>query len=348
MKQLRVALVPGDGIGPEALAAVQEVLEATLPRFGDAHVLYSEYAAGEDAYATSGDALPDSTLDGIRENGIALIGAINASRNYPSIIGLLRKKLDLYADVRPVKSFSGLGISGKEVDVLCIRENTQGFLADRNLFKGNGEFMPDPDTVLSLRVLTRSGCARIAEFAFGTARRLGRHKVTIVHKSNALPMGCGFFRAVAESVAAKYPEIECDAGYVDDVANGLVTNPEQYDVLLSTNLFGDIVSDVAAGVAGNYVPAANVGEQTIVYFPIHHEGRNAIVGKNIFDPTSHILCAAMMLKDAGLQPAGSAIEAAVHDFHRSLAAERRGIRDVPGTKEITAGICSLLKTREKG
>lgn len=343
-----MALVPGDGIGPEAIAAVRDVLDVTFPRFGNVDVVYSEYAAGEKAFKEHGNALPESTLEGIREYGVALIGAINPSRDYPSIIGLLRKKLDLYADVRPVKSFSGLEIPGKEIDVLCIRENTQGFLADRNLFKGNGEFMPDPDTVLSLRVITRTGCERITEFAFDMARRLGRHKVTIVHKSNALPMGCGFFRAVAESVAAKYPEIECEAEYVDDVANGLVTSPGQYDVLLSTNLFGDIISDIAAGVAGNFAPAANVGEQTIVYFPIHHEGRNAIVGKNIFDPTSHILCAAMMLKDAGLQPAGLAIEAAVHDFHRSLAAERRGKRGMPGTREITADICSLLKASGKG
>jgi len=347
MKQLHVALVPGDGIGPEALAAVREVLDVTLSRFGDAEIAYSEYVAGEDAFLTSGSALPESTLEGIRTNGIALIGAINASHNYPSIVGLLRKKLDLYADIRPVKSFPGLGIPGKEIDVLCIRENTQGFLADRNLFKGNGEFMPDPDTVLSLRVLMRSSCERISEFAFSMARKLGRHRVTIVHKSNALPMGCGFFRSVAESVAAKYPEIECDADYVDDVANRLVTNPEHYDVLLSTNLFGDIVSDVAAGVAGNFAPAANIGEKNAVYFPIHHEGMNAISGKNIFDPTSHVLCAAMMLKDAELQRAGSAIEKAVHDFHQSLAAERKKA-GTAGTREITAGICSLLKMSEKG
>lgn len=347
MKQLRVALVPGDGVGSEALGAVREVIDAALSMTGEATIAYAEFLAGEAEFLRSGNALPESTLEGIRESGIALIGAINASRSYPSLVGALRKKLELYADVRPVKSFSGLGIPGRDIDVLCIRENTQGFLADRNLYKGNGEFMPDPDTVMSLRVLTRSSSERIAGFAFDMARRLGRHKVTIVHKSNALPMGCGFFRSVAESVAERYPDIECDADYVDDVANGLVTEPGQYDVLLSTNLFGDIVSDVAAGVAGNLAPAANVGESCVVYFPIHHEGRNAIAGKNIIDPSSHILCAAMTLKDAGLPRAGAAIEAAVHDFHQSLAAERR-TAGAPGTREITTGILDLLKTSEKG
>jgi len=353
MKQLRVALVPGDGIGAEALAAVREVLETALRRFGEANIAFSEYALGETEFQAHGNAPPESTLDGIRENGLALIGGINASRNYPSLVGALRKKLELYADVRPVKSFPGLGLPGREIDVLCVRENTQGFLADRNLYKGNGEFMPDPDTVLSLRVLTRSSCERIAEFAFDITRRLGRHRVTIVHKSNALPMGCGFFRSVAESVATHYPEIECDAEYVDDVANGLVTNPGQYDVLLSTNLFGDIISDVAAGVAGNLAPAANVGERCTVYFPIHHEGRNSIAGKNIFDPTSHILCAAMMLKDSGLPRTGAAIEMAVHDFHQFIASERKTAGNpralnMPGTKEITTGIRDLLKNGEKG
>jgi 3-isopropylmalate dehydrogenase len=338
MKKLEIALVPGDGIGPEAIESSRKVLEACQKAFGTFTLAFSEFPAGEKEFLARGNALPELTLDGMRKCGLALVGAINASPKYASVVGILRKKLDLYADLRPAKSFPGIGIPGREIDVICVRENTQGFLADRNLFKGDGEFMPDKDTVISLRVLTRHSCERIAEFAFSTAARLGRKKVTVVNKSIALPMGCGFFKDIARSVAAKYPGIECRYEYVDDVSNGLVTDPSRYDVLLSTNLFGDIVSDVAAAMAENLAPAANLGSGIAVYFPVHHEGKDELAGKDVFNPLAHILCAAMLLDGQGLEKEGTAIRKAVENF----LLDKKDKAAAMGTRAMTAGICELL------
>jgi isocitrate/isopropylmalate dehydrogenase len=240
-----------------------------------------------------------------------------------------------------VKSWPGVWSLKPGIDILCIRECTEGFLADRNLYSGNGEFMPDADTVISLRVLTRAACERIAEFAFETARKEGRRKITVVHKANVLKLGCGFFLGVVRETAARYPEIEVADEYVDNVANTLISAPESYDILLATNLFGDIISDEAAALVSNLVPSANSGPDCAVFAPVNHEGREEEAGKGIANPLAHILCASMLLRHLGENGAAEAVESAVSAVLSGgmLPLELGGNC---GTAEMSGAICAAL------
>jgi 3-isopropylmalate dehydrogenase len=218
MNRYRIALLPGDGVGPELLNSVCRVLKETQKFTGGFDLEFVEYPIGKRALADEGAALPDRTLEGIRTADAALIGAISTGElPGPSPIGRMRKELNLFADVRPIKSFPGVWSLKPDIDLVCIRENTEGFLADRNLYKGYGELMPTADTVLSLRLLTRAGCERIARFAFDYARLHQRRRITAAHKANVLKTGCGFFLEIVREIGRDYPEIELKDEYVDNV-----------------------------------------------------------------------------------------------------------------------------------
>jgi isocitrate/isopropylmalate dehydrogenase len=257
-------------------------------------------------------------------------------------MGRLRKELDLYADVRPIQSIPGVWNLADKIDLIVIRESTQGFLADRNLFKGYGEFMPDENTVLSLRVLTRSACERIARFAFEYATRLSRKAITVAHKANVLRTGDGFFLEICRNVAKDYPSIELRDETVDSVANNLIRCPESYDVLLTTNLYGDIISDEAAALVSSLVPTANFGDGCALFRPIH-EAMLSIAGKNVVNPISTILSAMMMAEYLGAFKIAASIRRAVE---RVLADGLVKMQDLGGkatTSEITLAIVDVLR-----
>ncbi|HWQ40839.1 MAG TPA: isocitrate/isopropylmalate dehydrogenase family protein [Desulfosporosinus sp.] len=343
MKKYKVALVPGDGIGKEVIEAVRQVLEETEKVLGGFALEFSEHQAGKSAYDSFGTPLPDSTLQAIKESNAAIMGAMSTGLvPPPSPMGQLRKELELYADVRPIKAFSGVWSLKPDIDIVSIRENTEGFLADRNLYKGYGEFMPTEDVVMSVRILTRKSCERIARYAFEFARAQGRKKITVAHKANVLRYGCSFFLDIVKQVALDYPEIELQDEYVDSVANNLIASPQNYDVLLTTNMFGDIISDEAAALVSSLVPTANIGPEAAVFRPIH-EAKLKEAGQNITNPLPTILCGSMMLRYLSEFTAAEAIDSAVASVLKEGNIRTRDLGGKNSTTEVTAEICRKIR-----
>lgn len=343
MKEFNIAVVPGDGVGREVVAAACQALEEAQQAAGGFRLIFKEYSVGKQAYDSCGIVLPEESLCGMRQSAATLLGALSAELvPPPSPTGQLRTKLELFADIRPIRSFRGAWSLRPDIDIVCIRENTQGFLADRNLFKGYGEFMPTEDVVMSVRVLARKNCERIARYAFEYARAHKRKKVTVAHKANVLHLGCGFFLGIVREIAAEFADITLDDDYVDNIANTLISAPDKYDVLLATNLFGDILSDEAAALVSNLVPTANIGPEAAVFRPIH-EARLKEAGQNITNPLSAILCGSMMLRYLGEAAAAQLIENAVEEV---LVQGRVRPRELGGESllsEITNAVCEKIR-----
>ena len=343
MKIFKIALVPGDGVGSETVGATRELLEALREKSGDLHFDFTEYLAGKVAYEKTGDSLPAETIKGVAAADATLMGAMATGlAPPPSPMGKLRKEMDLYADVRPIQSYPGVWCHRDNLDIIIIREATQGFLADRNLYKGNGEFMPDKDTVLSLRVLTRYACERIARFACDYAVRLSRKKITVAHKANVLRLGDNFFLDICREAARNYPDLTMNDEYIDTVANKLISRPEDYDVILTTNMYGDVVSDEAAALVSSLVPTANFGKDCAIFRPIH-EAMLDIAGKNIVNPVPTMLCAVMMLEYLGAPEAAATLRKAVG---KVLAQRQIRTADLGGrssTTEMTRAIIEAVQ-----
>ena len=297
----RICVIEGDGIGREVVPAAVAVLEALrLPlRFESAR-------AGFACYRETGDPIPEATIAACREADAVLFGAVTTPPDIPgyrSAIVTLRRELDLYANIRPVRS---LGVPGfrEGIDLVIVRENTEG------LYSGQEE--DHGDIAIARRVITRRGSERIARAAFDLARREGRRQVTIVHKANVLRQTCGLFRRTALAVAEGYPEIAVDEMLVDAMAMRLIRDPERFSVVVTTNLFGDILSDEAAMLVGGLglAAAGNVGEQGAVFEPVHGSAPD-IAGKGVANPLAAILAAGMMLSHLGEVEAAGRIDAAV-------------------------------------
>ncbi len=272
MNEYRVGLLSGDGVGAELIEAASVVLQTVATKSDRFQIRLQTYPYGKKAYEQLGEACPAETLEGIRSSAAALLGAICVKGiPSPSPIGYLRKQLNLYADVRPIRSFPGVWSLRPDIDLVCIREATEGFIADRNLYKGYGEFMTNKDQVVSLRIVSREACERIAKFAFDYAQKNDRRKITALHKASVLKMGCGLFLESVKKIAAGYPAIELCEESIDDAAGNLIKHPENYDILLTTNLFGDIISDEAAGLVSSLIPTGNFGTSTPVFMPIDHK-----------------------------------------------------------------------------
>ena len=344
MKTYNIALAPGDGVGAEVVGAAQKVLQQVEKLNFGFHLKFKEYACGKSAYDKEGNPLPEATVRGIQESDACIMGAMATGLvPPPSPMGQIRKLLDLYADVRPIKSYPGIWSLKPDIDIICIRENMEGFLADRNLFLGYGEFMPTEDSVLSLRVLTRYNCERIAKFAFEFAKAQGRKKITAAHKANVLRYGCSFFLDIVRSVGKNYPEIELEDEYVDTVANHLISQPERFDVILTTNMFGDIISDEAAALVSSLVPTANIGSNALIFRPVH-EAKLKEAGKNITDPLPAILCGSMMLGYLGEKEAAKAIERAVTKVLSEGKIRSKDMGGSNSTEEITYAVtCAVVK-----
>jgi len=294
-------LIAGDGIGPEITEATLSVLAALGVVFD-----WDEQYGGMSAVEKAGTPLPKATSDSIRRTGLALKGPLTTpvGGGYRSVNVALRQEFELYANVRPVKSIVPGG-RYVDVDLVIVRENTEGLYVgmDRTFKVGN-----DPKALAqATSVMTRDGCRRIVRYAFEYARRHGRKKVTIVHKANILKATSGLFLETAKQIAAEYQgQIASDDKIVDNAAMQLVINPAQFDVIVTTNLFGDILSDEASGLVGGLglAPGANVGEQAAIFEAVHGSAPD-IAGQGIANPAAQMLAAAMMLDHIGqLQEAG--------------------------------------------
>src|SRR5579872_4401988 len=292
MPKHRIAIIPGDGIGPEIMRATLEILAA-----GGFDAEYVEYEAGLPAIHKGLPAVPEVTIEGVRRVGIALKGPTTtpSGGGHVSANVTLRKALDLFANVRPSKTLPGLKgpFENKEIDIIIVRENTE------DLYSGI-EFQPHPDMAQAIKVITRPGCARLCKYAFEMARKQGRSRVTAVHKANIMKLTDGMFLQEFYRASKPYTDIVADDIIVDNCCMQLVTKPERFDVIVTENLYGDIVSDLCAGLVGGLglAPGANIGENCAVFEAVHGSAPD-IAGKGIANPTALLFSALMMLRHLG-------------------------------------------------
>ncbi|MBN2027926.1 MAG: isocitrate/isopropylmalate dehydrogenase family protein [Actinobacteria bacterium] len=290
----RVTLIPGDGVGPEIVEACRRVVDAT-----GAGIEWDVQEAGADVMEKYGTPLPAHVLESIRANKVAMKGPITTpvGSGFRSINVALRKELDLYANLRPAKSIEGVRSPYRDIDLVVVRENTE------DLYIGI-ERQVDEDTAESIKLITRGASERICRFAFEYARREGRRKVTAVHKANILKFTDGMFLEVARKVAQDYPDIEFEDRIVDNMAMQLVQKPHIYDVLVLPNLYGDIISDLCAGLVGGLgvAPSANIGEEIQVFEPVHGSAPK-YTGMDKVNPTAQILTGMLMLHHIGEEEA---------------------------------------------
>jgi len=329
----KITLISGDGIGPEISKAATRIIDAT-----GVDCEWIEHEAGIRAYEKTGNPLPPELLDSIRENKVAFKGPLTTlvGEGFPSANVALRKELDLYSNLRPVKSVAGVESRFEGVDLVIVRENTE------DLYSGI-EHMIMPGVSQGLKVITSHASIRIARFAFDYAKRRGRKKVTAVHKANIMKITDGLFLDSARQVSEDYPGIEFDDKIVDNLAMQLVLDPNQFDVLLLSNLYGDIVSDLCAGLVGGLgmVPAANIGEDYAVFEAVHGSAPD-ITGKGIANPTALTFSGVLMLRHLGENDAADRILKATF---RVLEAGKVRTPDLGGkasTQEYADAIISEL------
>jgi len=334
---IKICLIPGDGVGQEVIPAAAEVLAAL-----GLGIEFSQAQAGFELFEKTGDAIPDTTLAEVENAGVALFGATSSPstgvEGYRSPILVLRRTFDLYANLRPIQSLPG-DFSRPGIDLLVVRENTEGLYSGRERTEGG--------TAIAERVITARGSKRIAGAAFEQARRRAAHlnrpgEVTIVHKANVLKITDGLFRQSCLEVAEGYPEIKLREMLVDAMAMRLVRDPENFDVIVTTNLFGDILSDEASALIGGLgvAPSANTGEKAAVFEPVHGSAPD-IAGLGIANPIGAILSAGMLLDYIGQEKESRRLTGAVH----SALAEGALPRDLGGnasTQEVTRAILRCL------
>jgi 3-isopropylmalate dehydrogenase len=254
-------------------------------------------------------------------------------------MGQMRNLLGLFADIRHCCSVRGSFRPG--IDLIFVRECSEGFLADRNMFRGTGEFMPSPDMVLSMRVITREKCDRIAGLAFEYARAHGRKKVTMAHKNVVFSLGCGLFRETVLARARDYPEIAVEEELVDGLAGNLAVAPERYDMILTTNLFGDILADVAAAQVGNLIPIINAGKDTALFYPAHG-ALNQIAGKQRVNPLAMVRSVSMMLHWLKLHRAGALLDQSLSRCEDVIPGESFVLPEGVTTSEVMESIVKLI------
>ena len=325
MSHHEIVLIPGDGIGPEVAAAVEEILTAA-----GAPISWIERKAGLAAIEEGKDVLPDDTVEAIRSHGVALKGPCTTpvGGGFTSVNVKLRKTLDLYAAVRPVRNLSGIASRYENVDLVVVRENTEG------LYSGV-ENEITPGVVTSLKVATEHACRRIARYAFEYAKARDRKKVTVFHKANIMKLTDGLFLRCAREVHEEFKDVEFEALIIDAGCMRLVQDPSRFDILLMENLYGDVVSDLCAGLVGGLgvVPGANMGDHMAVFEAVHGSAPD-IAGKNLANPLALLMSAVMMLNfiavdrgDAGCHDVADRIK---HAYDRAIA-DGQKTRDVGGT-----------------
>ncbi|MBI3948605.1 MAG: isocitrate/isopropylmalate dehydrogenase family protein [Armatimonadetes bacterium] len=333
MSAHEITLIPGDGIGPEVTGAASEVLAAA-----GVDIRWRVAEAGAEVVSKYGSALPDQVLDSIKATRVALKGPLTTpvGRGFASPNVALRKALDLFASVRPVKTLPGVPVPFRDVDLVIIRENTEGEYSGI-------EHLVVPGVVESLKIITEKASTRISEFAFAHAVATGRTKVTAVHKANIMKMSDGLFLECARKVARGYPDIEYEELIVDATAMHLVARPQRFQLLLMENLYGDILSDLCAGLVGGLgvVPGANLGTDYAVFEAVHGSAPD-IAGKGLANPAAVILSAAMMLRHLGEEEAGARIESAVAQVLADPAHHPRDLGGPATTQQVTDAVIAAL------
>src|ERR671928_610123 len=302
MSKHTITLIPGDGIGPEVSSAVVRIIEAT-----GTDIRWETHYAGAQALEKFGSTLPEELLESIRRNKVALKGPITTpvGKGFTSVNVGLRKALDLYANLRPVRALPNVPCRYPELDLVVVRENTE------SLYSGI-EHEIIPGVVESLKIITEKASTRIARFAFAYARSEKRKKITAVHKANIMKLSDGLFLRCFEEVGKLYPEIERQSMIVDNTSMQLVMRPEQFDILLCENLYGDIISDLCAGLIGGLglVPGANIGEKGAVFEAVHGSAPD-IAGKGVANPTALLQSGILMLRYIGEREAAARVENAM-------------------------------------
>jgi isocitrate dehydrogenase (NAD+) len=328
-----VTLIPGDGIGPEVMAASVRVLSATGLDFD-----WETENAGASTVGTEGTALPKRVLDSVRRNKVALKGPTETpvGTGHRSVNVELRKTLDLYANLRPVKTLPGVKSRYDGVDLVVVRENTE------DLYSGL-EHVVVPGVVESLKIITEKASRRIARFAFDYARKHERKRVTAVHKANIMKLSDGLFLDCCREEAKGYPEVKYDEIIVDNCCMQLVLDPTRFDMLLLENLYGDIVSDLCAGFIGGLgmAPGANIGEEGAIFEAVHGSAPD-IAGKNLANPMALILSSSMMLDHLGEADAGRRVREAVHATLRDGKVLTRDLGGAAGTSQIAEAIAARV------
>ena len=338
----KITLIPGDGIGPEVTAATVAILEAAGQQTG-CSLEWHRYDAGADAFAKTGEYIPHALMESITTNKVALKGPVTTpiGGGFSSINVQLRKRFDLYANFRPVKSLPGLKSNYPNVDLVIFRENTE------DLYAGL-EVMVQPGVAQSLKIITEKGSTRIAKAAFEYARKHGRKKVHAIHKANIMKLSDGLFIKCCKAVAEQYPEIAYFEHIVDNTCMQLVLNPWQYDVILTENLYGDILSDLCSAFVGGLglVPGANLGTNSAIFEAVHGSAPD-IAGQDIANPLASILSSAMLLRySLSLPEEADRIERAVRSVlaagYRTGDIYQDGMKRV-GTTEMGDAVVAALE-----
>lgn len=334
-----VTLIPGDGIGPSITEAACRVIEATGVK-----IAWEAVPAGMEAIERFRDPIPQSTIESVQKNKVALKGPLTtlSGKGFRSVNVALRKEFDLYINLRPAKSFEGVPSRYGSVDLVMFRENIEEF------YSGIEHFVDTQKSAAeTIGIVTRFGSERIVRAAFDYARSQGRKKVTIVHKANIMKLSGGLFLEVAREVAAKYPDIGCEDRIVDNMAMQLVLSPMQFDVIVTTNLFGDILSDLCSGLVGGLglAPGANIGTNAAIFEAVHGSAPD-IAGKNIANPCAIILASAMMLSHIGETEAAAKIKDAVAAVLREGKFVTRDLnpRSTVGTMEMADEIVKIIRS----
>jgi isocitrate dehydrogenase (NAD+) len=329
-----ITLIPGDGIGLEVSAAVKQILAAA-----GVEVTWDEIPARAEFERRGVSFLQSGVIESIRKNHVALKGpmATAVAGGAPSINVGLRQALDLYANLRPVKNLEGVQSRFQNVDLVIIRENTE------DLYAGL-EHTVVPGVVESLKIITERASTRIARFAFDYARKFGRKKIHAIHKANIMKLSDGLFLTCVRKVAAEYPDIEYKELIIDNACMQMVLDPHQFDMLLLTNLYGDIMSDLAAGLVGGLgvVPSGNIGEHVAIFEAVHGTAPD-IAGKGVANPTALLLSAIMMLDHLGEANAARRVENALHAVYREGKSLTHDVGGNATTADFTAAVIGALK-----
>jgi isocitrate dehydrogenase (NAD+) len=331
----KVTLIRGDGIGPEVTQAAVRVMEAA-----GAEIDWEPVEAGIAVISEFGKPLPDHVLDSVRKNRVAFKGPLTTivAKGFPSVNVEIRKKLDLYANLRPVKNVPGVQSRYDNVDLVVIRENTE------DLYAGL-EHTIAPGVTQSLKIITQSASQRIARFAFDYALSHERKKVTAVHKANIMKVSDGLFLESCQEIARGYPDVDYEEIIVDNLAMQLVLNPSQFDILLLTNLYGDIVSDLCAGLVGGLglVPGANIGKDYAVFEAVHGSAPD-IAGKNLANPMAVLFSGILMLRHLEMEELADRIWSAVCQVTREGKTLTRDLQGSASTTEFADAVIAALKS----
>jgi 3-isopropylmalate dehydrogenase len=332
----RIAVIPGDGIGPEVMSAAISILTEMQDLSAKFGFEFKELMAGDAYKAKSGVAMTEETFEAVKASDVCLFSAVGETAK--EVIIPLRQRLNLYANIRPAKVYPNVPNVKGQMDMVMVRENTECLY--KRIQDGG------PDWGVALRVITRQASERIAKYAFELARKEGRKRVTCVHKSNMLETTCGLFQDSCRKVASGYNDIGYNEEIVDACAMKMVMYPERFDVVVTTNLFGDILSDLAAGVVGGLglAPSGNIGDKMAVFEPVHGSAPD-IAGKGIANPIAQLLSAGMMLDWLGEKQAAKALEASIVEVLREGKTLTPDLRGTANTKDVTKVVIARLSDK---